>query len=56
MKSTTTGKDVGDDYEALTMGVTAKMFMMRMTKMAIMLMMIIGDDDPYGNYDERYDG
>ena len=38
------------------MGVTAKMFMMTMTKMAIMLMMIIDDNDTYGNYDERYDG
>ena len=36
MKSTTTGKDVGDDYEALTMGVAAKMYIMTMTKMAIM--------------------
>ena len=53
VKSRKTDKD---DYEALTMGVTAKTFMMRMTKMAIMLMMIIDDDDPYGNYDERYDG
>ena len=56
MKSTKTDKDVGDDYEALTMGVTAKTFMMRMTKMAILLMMTIDDDDPYGNYDECYDG
>ena len=36
LKSTTTGKDVGDDYEALTMGVAAKMYIMTMTKMAIM--------------------
>ena len=36
MKSTKTDKDVGDDYEALTMGVAAKMYIMTMTKMAIM--------------------
>ena len=52
VKSTKSDKDVGDDYEALT----AKTFMMRMTKMASLLMMTIDDDDPYGHYDERYDG
>ena len=56
LKSTKTDEDVGDHYEALTMGVTPKTFMMTMTKMAIMLMMTIDDDDPYGNYDECYDG
>ena len=30
--------------------------LMRMTKMASLLMMTIDDDDPYGHYDERYDG